>query len=296
MPARTEYGIDHSQEAKKEKRIKSSTALANELGFNRDETEKPTSRDRLYLHEIMDPFPITVGDETRTFSGLAYLRFDDFGGEKKQLKRIHTGVLIVDENGEAYSIRGASVTKIDEIAKQIDFPVDHDSFNKMDLENGGYNRLKDILHELITSGYYHQKAEIARQSLEMQIAGYHERVNEILLPELANVFPGYALSKIDYFRMGNAYFSPEKPSIKAPILEINMLSNRIYVAYYKKNKNFKGFYCVHPPFEKMPGGEPIASWPYELWNGIQETTKEALEALKGNIESYYREQQSLKKK
>lgn len=294
MPARSEYGIDHSQEIKKEKRIRSSTDLAKELGFKRDETEKPTSRDRLYLHEILDPFPITAGDETRTFSGLAYLRFDDFGGEKKQLKRIHTGVLIVDENGEAYSMRGASVTDIDEISKQIDFPVDRDSFTKTVLENGGYNRLKNILAELITSGYYHQAAEKARQSLEKQIAGYHERVNEILLPELANVFPGYALSKIDYFKMGNAYFSPEKPSIKTPVLQVDMMDDSIYVAYYKKK--IKGYYCVHPPFDRMPGGEPIASWPYELWNGIQETTKEALEALKANIESYYSEQQSLKKK
>lgn len=82
MPARSEYGIDHSQEAKKEKPIKRSTALATELGFKRDETEKPTSRDRLYLHEILEPFSISVGDETRSFSGLSYLRFDDFGGEK----------------------------------------------------------------------------------------------------------------------------------------------------------------------------------------------------------------------
>lgn len=204
--------------------------------------------------------------------------------------------MIVDGNGEVYSIRGASVTQIDEIAKQIDFPVDRDSFNKTVLENGGYNRLKNILAELIKSGYYHQKVEMARQSLEKRIAGYHERVNNVLLPELAEVFPGYVPSKIDYFNMGNAYFSPEKPNIKTPILEIDMLSNRIYVAYYKKDRNFKGFYCVQPPFEKMPGGEPIASWPYDMGESAKEVTSMALVALKANIESYYLEQQSSKKK
>lgn len=286
MPSRFEYSIDRSEELKKEKPIKSSTALASELGLKRDAREKPTSRDRSYLQEILEPFPITVSGETRTFSGLAYLRFEDFGGAEMQSKRIYTGVLIVDEEGKNYLVRGGSVTKIEELAKQIDFPVDRETFNKKDLENGGYNRLKSILAELIKSGYYHQKVEALRQTMESQIAGYHERVNNILLPELANVFPSYAPVQIDYFKMGDAYFSIEKPNKNSPVLEIDMMSNRIYVAYYKKDENFKGFYCVHPPFEKMPGGEPIASWLYETGNSVQEVTHDALVALKDNIENF----------
>ena len=137
MPPRFEYDIDHGQETKKEKQIKSSTAFASELGLKRDAREKPTSRDRSYLHEILEPFPITVSGETRTFSGLAYLRFEDFGGAEMQSKRIYTGVLIADEEGENYLVRGGSVTKIEEIAEQINFPVDRETFNKKDLENGG---------------------------------------------------------------------------------------------------------------------------------------------------------------
>ncbi|OGD81552.1 hypothetical protein A2572_04160 [Candidatus Collierbacteria bacterium RIFOXYD1_FULL_40_9] len=283
MPPRFEYDISLGQEPNIEKPIKSSTVLANELGLKRDESEKPTSRDRSYLMEVLAPFPISVGGETRTFSGLAYLRFEDFGGEKKNLKRIYTGVLIADDKGEAYRVRGVSVTKIDEIAKQIDFSVDHESFNKTALENGGYNKLESILSKLIKDGYYHQKAEAARLTMEKEIAGYHKRVNQILIPELGKVFPGYAPMQIDYFKMGNAYFSPDKPSIKSPVLEIDMMSNRIYVAY----KKGRIFYCVHPPFNRMPGDEPIASWPYEIGQSVQEVTREALKALKADIESTY---------
>ena len=120
--------------------------------------------------------------------------------------------------------------------------------------------------------------------MESQIAGYHERVHKILLPELDKVFPGYAPTQIDYFRMGDAYFSPEQPNKKSPILEIDIMSNRIYVAYYKKE--IKGYYCVHPPFDRMPGGEPIASWLYETGNSVQEVTHDALVSLKDNIENF----------
>lgn len=284
MPARSEYSIDHSQETKEDKPIKSSTQLAKELGLERDKTKKPSARLHTYTAPVLAPFSITVNGETRNFSGSRYLVIDDFGGPKRQLKRISTGVLIADSTGKTYKLRGGNIAKIEKIATQFDFSVERGAFTKTELKKGGYNKIREVLQKLNDDDFYGQNAESLKQRMEKEIAEYFKRVNEVLMPALDRVFPGYSLTEIDYFRMGNAYFSPEKPNKKLPVLQIDMMENRIYVAYYKKSKDF---YCVHPPFERMPGGEPLASWLYED-RGMNSVTIEALEALKANINNYLR--------
>lgn len=196
---------------KPREKIRTSKALAEALGYSRDEGEKEGSVFRRYTK----PVSVEAGDGTAT------LVFDDTTWNGPRDEYIGVGI-----EGKAVSL-----AELDpEIYERLDLEEGiHASpgnkvFSKRSLKDGGYDRLYDHLRLLEENGYFTgllQERLDAEQELREQVAKGGKRIHEKMQHVIPEMFPQFTNIDTSQVENGAVYFYTESKARTREVLGIS---------------------------------------------------------------------------
>lgn len=284
---------------RREPKIRSSSQLAEALGFTCNPTEKKTT----WFRTFEKPLPNTTLSVQRVnrqqeLTGYATLEFQDVGRfEVKKEERIFVGVrwgemptfwqtsIKIEELGNLEAVREAFVRLQLQKGPRGDL-------DKTILKQREYQQLLPFLRELENIGFYRDLLH----SMEHDILYGEELIRAVLIPKIREYLPAYRYTDDKYIETRSIYFftDPERGRKTVPTIQCMVYPHAIGIIYGRGQITENGEldidyfntrgnpYTVAPPLESMPLDEVWSGWRYQPRNfdDARNVLNQALETVR----------------
>ena len=259
-----------NENAENKSYIKRFSDLASQMGYLRDQTEKPTTWLRTYLNEI-------------TKNGFALLTVQDISNGDE---RMNVGVRYGRESSmweKTWSIKEACLKADVEI--NLPWPVKgNGDVSKEFLRSHGYQEIVPILQKLQESGLYQQKLS----EISQEISTDQRLIETIVIPTMVSLLPEFPLSSDKFLQNRRIYFyrnfKPDTRNVDAIGIDVSSGSFAFITGKQKPSYIAAGtdYGLSHEYFICQPGS-PRYGWHFE--SGNETDAKAALEKAIINYQS-----------
>lgn len=253
----------------KPKPVRSFSALVKAMGYERDETEKPTTYLRTYLKKLPE-------------NGYATISVQDISGGQE---RFNVGVRMKSEPSsweKEWSLKEAGLAA----SVNVDLPWVKGRWGEYDkqyLKTNGYQELRPIVESFQNSGLYEKT--LMEMMTEYKIG--RRLIEKVITPVMTNLLPRYGNKRDQYSMNKHVYFyenfSPSAKSVKAISLNVNSSVFAISLGRIKNSSILSGGYCfLDNEYTIAPPESYRFGWHFEKGDEIsaKKVLEQAVEELK----------------